>query len=264
MPLPFSMPSSRCDTDRVWLCSNGFLAFAATTLTDYTESVAELLSDTTRLAFLWDDLNPGAGGTVDAEVDANGVFHITFTGVPEFGGTTSNDVQVSLHRSGNIEVKYGSVGLLDALVGFSTGGGATDPGGIDLSNLTPRLITTGVGCPGLTLAVVDRPVLGTTPTSQVRAIRAGSIAGACNFGVRIPTPISLAPLGAPGCSIYASLDASVGFPVSGATATIAIPLPNTPAFAGIVLSHQAAVLNLGYNALGVATSNGVDWTLGTL
>ncbi|MBK8975078.1 MAG: hypothetical protein IPM29_04075 [Planctomycetes bacterium] len=259
--LPFTMPCAAGFIDTVYLCSNGFLSFEPTTDTSYIEDVLDLLAGPTRLAFLWHDLNPSAGGTIDAEFDNNGVFHITFTGVPEFGLANSNDVQISLQSNGTIEVKYGSVALLGALVGLSTGNGATDPGGIDLSAASPFLLATGFARADLGLEVVDRPVLGTTAGVRVTGIAGNSLAGALNFGVQVPTPIDLTPLGAPGCAIRVGPLFSLGFPVGSATAPIGIMLPNNPAFVGVVLDQQAAVANLGYNALGVATSNGLRWTL---
>ncbi|MBK8977328.1 MAG: hypothetical protein IPM29_15560 [Planctomycetes bacterium] len=261
--LPFSLPSPQGLNNRVWLCSNGFMSFQSTTNADFSESVAELLSAQTRLCFLWDDLNPGAGGTVDGEVDVNGVFHITFTNVPEFGGTNQNNVQVSLQSNGTIEVKYGSIALLDCLVGLSTGNGATDPGGIDISAASPFMFTTGFAQAALGLAVVDRPIIGTTANTQVSGIRpATALAGAMNYGTPFPTPLDLTALRAPGCLIYTQPLFSQGFATGAPTALVGIPIPNLPVLVGVSLDQQAAVADFSYNALGVATSGVVTWLIG--
>ncbi|MBK8976223.1 MAG: hypothetical protein IPM29_09865 [Planctomycetes bacterium] len=261
VPLPFAFPSAAGNNSAVWLCSNGWMAFSATTLTTLTESVSSLLNDPfPRLAFLWDDLAPNNGGTIDAEPDVSGTFHITFTAIPEYSIGGANDVQISLQSNGTIEVKYGTCSTLDCLVGYGRGSGARDPGGLDFSTLAP--FTTGTERPNLELGVVDRPVLGTTANTIVRNIApATALAGAINYGIELAPPLDLTFLGAPGCFANASAFFSQGFSVAAPTATVGIPLPNLPSLAGIVLDQQALVADPSVNRLGVATTNGVKWTL---
>src|SRR5262245_56538401 len=101
--LPFTMPYPNGLTSNVWVCSNGWISFESTTSTNYVENVPELLSGPARLYAWWDDLNPGAAGSIKAEVDPGnpGLFHITWTGVPEYVNTGANTFQVSLDSSGN-------------------------------------------------------------------------------------------------------------------------------------------------------------------
>ncbi|MBK8977413.1 MAG: hypothetical protein IPM29_15990 [Planctomycetes bacterium] len=262
LALPWSIPTQAGNTSSVWLSSNGFLTFNSNTNSQLTESVSGLLNDAlTRLAFMWDDLNPAAGGAVYTEQDPTtpGLYHITFQGVPEFSIGGSNDVQITLQQGGSIEVKYGNCSVSDCLVGYSRGSGSRDPGATDISALTGFLL--GDDRPNLKLASLARPVLGQTARIEVRDIAASSLAGVVNYGIEIPTPIDLTAIGAPNCSLYVSALAGVGFPLTQANATQSLPLPNVPGFAGIHVGLQAVLLNRGVNTLGVAASNGLRWIL---
>ena len=47
-----------------------------------------------RWCALWNDLNPGSGGTVQFDQDVpNGAAYVTFTGVPEYASANSNTFQ---------------------------------------------------------------------------------------------------------------------------------------------------------------------------
>lgn len=129
--LGFTFPFQGIDYTSVFVNSNGNLTFGSGD-TDLSETVAELLSDQPRIAMLWDDLNPGAGGLVLADFGA-GSATITFQSVPEFGATTTNTFSVTLHSDGRIDVVYGAISAIDGLAGVSPGGGAADPGPTDLS-----------------------------------------------------------------------------------------------------------------------------------
>ena len=96
------------------------------------ESVAEFLSDQPRIAPLWDDLNPGAGGSVIASQTA-GSWTVEFQAVPQFASTIGNTFSVTLTSTGGIELAYGDTANNDGLVGITPGGGAANPGQTDLS-----------------------------------------------------------------------------------------------------------------------------------
>jgi hypothetical protein len=65
--------------------SNGSVSFGAG-VTDYTASVSEFNSGVPRLAGLWSDLNPSAGGTISVSASLSGILAVAFVGVPEYGG----------------------------------------------------------------------------------------------------------------------------------------------------------------------------------
>ena len=139
LPFDFEICGTRYGT--VFVNSNGSLSFGAGS-TDFSESVAEFLSGPPRIAMLWDDLNPAAGGTVSFSQTSND-FTVTFDSVPEFFATTGNTFSVTLSRSSNhIDVVYGDIAAVDAVVGVSCGGAITSSfeTGTDLSALAPSRI----------------------------------------------------------------------------------------------------------------------------
>lgn len=131
VPLPFSFPYQGSNWSSVFVNSNGNLTFGSGD-TDFTESVAELLSRQPRIAPLWDDLSPNAGGTVSVGFGA-GTVTVNFVNVPEFPATGANTFSVTLHADGTVGIEYGAVSALDGIVGVTQGGGAADPGETDLS-----------------------------------------------------------------------------------------------------------------------------------
>jgi len=131
--LPFAFPFCGHEYNSVFVGSNGFLTLGAGD-TDFSESVADLLDPPPRIAPMWDDLNPGAGGTVTAE-DFGTDFVVIWDGVPEFFNTGSNTFSVTLRPDGSFDFDYGAVAATGGLVGVSPGLGAFtgDPGEIDVS-----------------------------------------------------------------------------------------------------------------------------------
>jgi hypothetical protein len=140
--LGFSFPFQGAGWTSVWVNSNGNLSFGSGDV-DFSESVAELLSDQPRIAALWDDLSPNAGGLVLVDGDASSLT-VTFDGVPEFGSSSPNTFSITLWSDGSVDLDYGLVSAIDGLVGVSQGSGAADPGGSDLSTAAtwPALGTT--------------------------------------------------------------------------------------------------------------------------
>ncbi len=131
VPLGFSFPFQGSDYGSVFVNSNGNLTFGSGD-SDFSESIAELLNDQPRIAALWDDLSPNAGGLVIVNGDASS-WSVTFDGVPEFAASSTNTFTVTLRSSGQVEIEYGAVAALDGLVGVTPGGGAANPGQSDLS-----------------------------------------------------------------------------------------------------------------------------------
>ena len=111
--------------------SNGNLTFGSGD-TDFSESIAEFLNDQPRIAPLWDDLSPNAGGLVLLDRDADSLT-VEFREVPEFLATSGNTFRVTLFSDGRVEVAYGAIAATDGLTGVSPGGGAANPGGTNLS-----------------------------------------------------------------------------------------------------------------------------------
>jgi hypothetical protein len=142
VPLGFTFPFQGQSWSSVFVNGNGNLTFG-TGNTDFSESVAELLSGPPRIAPLWDDLNADGGGQVTAEWAA-GQLTISYVNVPEYFAAGSNSFTVTLHATGQYTVSYGAVSALDALAGSSKGTGSPNPGESNLfsSAVWPALGTT--------------------------------------------------------------------------------------------------------------------------
>ncbi|MFT6081635.1 MAG: hypothetical protein ACI8UD_002920 [Planctomycetota bacterium] len=271
VPLSFTLPSPQGNVTDIGVSSNGWMTFDSTvTDNDLSESTAEMLADPySRLAFLWDDLNPAAGGTINLELVAPGEFHVTFTGVPEFGTAAgANTCQIALFDTGVIEVRYGTCSLLDGMVGVSPGFGAIDLGGTDYSDLIntgPLVLTTGVGpfSSSLELTGTTRPVIGGNWDLTTTGIDAVSPIAITFLGNRGPAiPMLAIGLNAPGCDINLStILGSLSAPALAGSATVTLAIPANPALAGQLLSGQSISLTLS-NAANIVTSNGLEGTLG--
>jgi len=117
--------------DSVWVNSNGNLTFGSGD-PDFSESVAELLSDQPRIAPLWDDLSPNQGGQVSVEFGA-GSATVIFDNVPQFIQGDNNTFLATMRDDGTYTIEYGNIDATDGLAGTTEGGGAADPGETDLS-----------------------------------------------------------------------------------------------------------------------------------
>ena len=83
------------------------------------------------------------------------------------------------------------------------------------------------------------------------------------FGfARIP-PVSLAPLGMPGCQQHVRLDAAVFVSGQLGVAKYHLPIPNDPGLVGLHFYNQAIVLDLqAGNALGAVVSDAAEGVVG--
>lgn len=139
--LPFVYSLCGVEYDSVFVNANGNLTFGQSNA-DFSESAAEMRSGPPRIAALWDDLNPGAGGTVFFRESTNS-FTVHYDQVPEFFNSGSNTFSITIYRSSNlVDVQYGAMTAVDGLAGVSCGGavtsGAEPP--VNLSSYFRRLI----------------------------------------------------------------------------------------------------------------------------
>ncbi len=116
-----------------YVCSNGYITFGISDTT-YTETLADHFSKP-RVAALFDDLNPTAGGTVSWKQLSDHVA-VTWLNVAEYQTTNQNTFQIELYFDGRITINYLAIAVSDGLAGLSRGTGL-DPDFFmsDLSNL---------------------------------------------------------------------------------------------------------------------------------
>ena len=77
-----------------------------------------------------------------------------------------------------------------------------------------------------------------------------------------PLPIDLGALGAPGCFVRTTVDATVLVAGSNGTATFAFSIPNNTTLLGIQLFSQAFVLDPATNAMALTTSDAAAFVVG--
>ena len=122
--------------ESVWVNANGNLTFGAAS-PSFVENAAGMLIGPPRIAALWDDLNPEAGGTVAFSVTRS-TLKVTFTNVPEYPALGANSFSVTLRdglfdgsdpglalHGGRFSLDYGSLTATDGLAGYSCGGKVT-------------------------------------------------------------------------------------------------------------------------------------------
>lgn len=123
--------------------------------------------------------------------------------------------------------------------------------------------TYGTGCdtPALSLAG-NFPVLGGTFTLTVGNVQPVLPVAVLLFGDAQAPGLDLGFLGAPGCRAWTNGNlTSLSAPVAGTSASLPIGIPANPALVGAFFTTQAAAFTAS-NTLGVATSNGLEWTVG--
>lgn len=237
----------------------------------------------TRLCAAMMDLLPdGATNTqnVFANVDPNdpSTFLFTWWQVPCVGATSGTSTfQIALRDNGVqdvVELRYATLTNNAAthggacIVGYKAGQEPLgfDPGSRDL---TAGSFATVAELGPLTLAPLQRPILGTTTTYQLRNVRANPGVSILLASFAPPSSVALTTLGfaAPGC--FAHVDpsslANVGnlvltAPIGSAT----MVWPPSPGLAGVAMHFQALSLAPGENGLGAVTSNRVTARLGIL
>jgi hypothetical protein len=122
--LPFRFDLCGQSFETVWVNGNGSVTFGAASA-DFSESKREFLEGPARAAGIWDDLNPGGGGTVTFDETAH-TFTVSWTNVPEFPVNGSNTFSVKLHRLfDRVDLIYGATTVVDGLAGVSCGGKVT-------------------------------------------------------------------------------------------------------------------------------------------
>lgn len=128
----------------------------------------------------------------------------------------------------------------------------------------------GTSC-GPVLAATVAPRIGRAMPLLVTGMPSTSLMAGCAFGLSntnfggTPLPLSLTPLGMPGCWLLQDMAISdaVRLTLFGSTAAaITIPVPGAAQYAGMRAFFQVWALAPGVNATGAVFSNGLDVQIG--
>lgn len=100
--------------------SNGYITLGSPDLAYFEDPAVHFFLP--RVSALFDDLNPGSGGSISYRQLADRVA-ITYENVPQYLNSDSNNFQVELFFDGRIRLTYLQLGALDGLAGLSEGNG---------------------------------------------------------------------------------------------------------------------------------------------
>lgn len=258
--LGFTLAYPGGTTTTVWIASNGFVwPIASSNSGAGNPNPADLLTLGPRWCPLWSDLDPGAGGQVQFDVDAqNGAAYVTFTNVPERFAANTVSFQVAMFATGVVEYHFGSCTLTNhpTLTGWSPGVACHDPGSVDLS--AAGVLVTSPDLDALHHSASARPLLGSVVQLRTTSVAATAVLGATIAGLTAHDPgIDLTPFGMPSCRQFVAADAIAAWiPQNGIGAT-AFAIPSAPSLAGIRVHSQGAALVPGVNVAGAVASNGL-------
>jgi hypothetical protein len=118
--VPFAFSYYGRNQTTAFVNSDGNITFEEEDRASTDRNVSRLLTGPPRVALFLADLDPSAGGRVFANA-ASDRYTVTWCGVRGFDTTRTMNAQVTLLPNGAIEMKFGDVGLLKAVVGLSPG-----------------------------------------------------------------------------------------------------------------------------------------------
>jgi hypothetical protein len=119
--LPFTFSFFGQPHDHVFVNSDGNLTFGEGDVATSARSVSRLLTGAPRVAPLFADLNPSAGGQIWSFADDRALT-VTWCNVREYGTRETATVQVTLHQTGPIDIQFSNrTTIREAVVGVSPG-----------------------------------------------------------------------------------------------------------------------------------------------
>ncbi len=131
--LGFSFPFYGTVYTAVYINSDGNLTFGAGDGQSQERSVSRFLTLAPRIAALYADLNPAAGGKVLFGKANETSMYVKWDGVPLYGTSGKNTVSITLDQSGQITVAVAGVSGSQYVVGVSKGGQGNTAAETDLS-----------------------------------------------------------------------------------------------------------------------------------
>jgi hypothetical protein len=278
LPWPMNYPGG--STSIITISSNGCVYLASVIDNSYEVcgssygSIAPFRDEAPRIGAYFMDLDPDpitGSGTMHYDVDPAQTFvRITWAAVREWQlptvPTAINTMQLTIYQNGNIDVVYGALANTsvangnNAIVGFTPGLGSTLPPPIDISASLPY--TCGDGQIPPILALVTRPVIGTTFNMIVSNIDPTTVIQLMSLGTALNPPIDLGIIGMPGCSLHHNALVLLTNVVAGGVFTQPFTIPNNPTFLNAQLTAQGFPFTPGFNPFGFVASNAVCMRVG--
>ncbi|MEO7328452.1 MAG: C1 family peptidase, partial [Minicystis sp.] len=120
--LGFSFPFYGTSYKEVYLNSDGNLTFGAADTKSADRSASRFLSVAPRIAALFADLNPAAGGKVSYGKSKEDSLFVKYSGVPSYGSSATSSATITLDASGKITIALGNIGASTYITGVSKGG----------------------------------------------------------------------------------------------------------------------------------------------
>ena len=172
---------------------------------------------------------------------------VRFNAVLQWDWGASRVVMVAGHDGGGTTGAVHTLAIAAPGAFVASGTGCPGPAG------TPQL--SGSGFPW----VGAMPLLRTAPVPLLGVF----VLGASNtMSGGTPLPLSLAPIGMPGCTLQVSLDVLLTATPTGGVAMCSVLIPMQPALVGFTLHAQAGSLDPGANPLGLTLSNALAVVVG--
>jgi hypothetical protein len=125
--LPFSFSYGGSSWNSMYVGGNGVVAFGANPNPNGFYDSSDFYSPTPKIAALYLDLNPTAGGAVNVKSEAT-KYTVTWNAVPEYGTAKQNTVQLVLYSNGTFTITYSFVASttqntgLPIIIGIHPGG----------------------------------------------------------------------------------------------------------------------------------------------
>jgi C1A family cysteine protease len=121
VPIGFAFPFFGKGYTSVFVNSDGNLSFGAGDTATAPRDKARFLTGVPRIAALYRDLDPSAGGTI-SYLQKQGALQIRYQGIRHYGSALTSSVTFLLRDDGGIELAYGQVAADTFIVGVSRGG----------------------------------------------------------------------------------------------------------------------------------------------
>ena len=139
--LPFAFPYYGASHDSLFVNSDGNLTFVYPEASSRPRNYSRAAYGPARIAPLFRDLDPSRGGSVRVAATSEALT-VLWHAVPLFTEGPVGDAQtfqVTIHRDGGIEFRYGDVNLLDAVVGLFSGRALSGVETVDWSSVESEL-----------------------------------------------------------------------------------------------------------------------------